>query len=181
MLAQQDLHDQAIDLIVRAEQGDRAHLVGGLAEPVHAALPLLVAGRVPGQVVVDDGLKVVLQVDAFGQAVGGDQYPAAVLLGQRGDARDTLGRWQRSGHDGDVGGPLEGLCEVRAHVLGGGDEAAEHDGVESVGQQTFDDLRQLGEFRVVFRAVQVVGLLGHAQQAAHFRVGLGAGGDVHAL
>ena len=47
-----------------------------LAEPVDPALALLVPGRVPGQVVVDDGVEVVLQVDALGQAVGRDQDAA---------------------------------------------------------------------------------------------------------
>ena len=36
-------------------------------------LALLVAGRVPGQVVVDDGVEVVLEVDSLGEAVGRDE------------------------------------------------------------------------------------------------------------
>ena len=69
-------------LVVGAVDGDGAHDVGGLAEPVDAALALFVAGRVPGQVVVHDGLERVLQVDALGQAVGGDQHVACLGGGE---------------------------------------------------------------------------------------------------
>ena len=71
-----------------------------LAEPVDAALALLVPGRVPGEVVVDDGVEVVLQVHAFGQAVGGDQdaLPALFAGGLREalDAVHALRRGQRA-------------------------------------------------------------------------------------
>ena len=78
VLAQQHVQDDAVDAVVLAVQGDGADDVRALAEPVDPAFALLVAGRVPGQVVVDDGLEVFLQVDAFGQAVGRDQHvPAA--------------------------------------------------------------------------------------------------------
>ena len=76
-----------------------ARTVARLAEPVDAALALLVPGRVPGQVVVDDGLEVVLEVDALGQAVGGDQDRApAVVAGQLRDPRLALGGRQGAGH-----------------------------------------------------------------------------------
>ena len=74
VLAEQHVQDDAVDAVVRAVQRDGADDVGALAEPVDAAFALLVAGRVPGQVVVDDGLEVVLQVHALGQAVGRDQH-----------------------------------------------------------------------------------------------------------
>ena len=75
VLAEQHVEHDAVDPVVRAVEGDGAHGVGALAEAVDAALALLVAGRVPGQVVVDDGVEAVLEVDALGQAVGGDQHP----------------------------------------------------------------------------------------------------------
>ena len=85
-----------------AVEGDGATTSALLAEAVDAALALLVAGRVPGQVVVDDGVEVVLQVDALGQAVGGDQDPAggrvvASDLGELLDAVDALLRGERAG------------------------------------------------------------------------------------
>ena len=77
VLAQQDVEDDAVDLVVRAVEGDRADDVLGLAEPVDAALALLVAGGVPRQVVVHDGVELLLQVHALGQAVGGDEHATA--------------------------------------------------------------------------------------------------------
>ena len=77
VLAEQDVEHDAVDLVVRAVEGERADDVAWLAEAVDAALALLVAGGVPGQVVVDDGVEVLLQVDALAQAVGGDQHPTA--------------------------------------------------------------------------------------------------------
>ena len=77
MLAEQHVEDDAVDAVVAAVEGDDADDVALLAEAVDAALALLVAGGVPGQVVVDDGVEVLLQVDALGQAVGGDQDAAA--------------------------------------------------------------------------------------------------------
>ena len=59
--------------VVLAVEHGAAHLGGLLAKAVHAAFALLVAGGVPGQVVVDDGGEQVLQVDALRQAVGGHQ------------------------------------------------------------------------------------------------------------
>ena len=45
-----------------------------LAEAVDAALALLVTGRVPGKVVVDDCVEAFLEVDALAEAVGGDEH-----------------------------------------------------------------------------------------------------------
>ena len=60
-------------------------LFAGLAVAVHAAFALLVARRIPRKVVVDDGVEMVLEVDAFAQAVGADEH---ALLGL-GQARAT--------------------------------------------------------------------------------------------
>ena len=83
MAADQDVEHDAVDAVVVAVVGDGAHGRGALAEPVDAALALFVAGGVPREVVVDDGGEAVLQVDALGEAVGGDQQPGAVVLGER--------------------------------------------------------------------------------------------------
>ena len=96
VLAEQHVEDDAVDAVVGAVQRDRADGAGLLAEPVHAAFALLVPGRVPGQVVVDDGLEVLLQVHAFGQAVGRDQHRAlARVAGQVLDPGVPLVRRQR--------------------------------------------------------------------------------------
>ena len=91
MAADQHVQDDAVDAVVLAVDGDGADVGGALAEPVDAALALFVPGGVPGQVVVDDGLEGVLEVDALGQAVGGDQDVAGVGGGQAADALLAFG------------------------------------------------------------------------------------------
>ena len=72
-LAQQHIEHDAVDRVVGAVEQARLHLRRLLAEAVDAALALFQAVRVPGQVVVQDGGEVFLQVDALAEAVGGDQ------------------------------------------------------------------------------------------------------------
>ena len=60
VLADQDVEHDAVDAVVLAVEGDRADDVAALPEPVDAALALLVAGGVPGEVVVHDGREVLL-------------------------------------------------------------------------------------------------------------------------
>ena len=74
-----------------------------------------------------------LQIDAFGQAIGSDQQPllgvghvlharAPVLGGQRaGDRLDAQLR--------------KGLAKARRDMFGGRDEAAEHDRIGALGDQ----------------------------------------------
>ena len=91
VLAQQHVEHDAVDLVVDAVVGDDPHLACWLAVAVDAAFALLVAGRVPGQVVVHDRVEVVLQVDALAQAVGGDQH-ALLVLGQAASTRPRVRR-----------------------------------------------------------------------------------------
>ena len=74
VLAEQHVEHDPVDAVVGAVERDGPDDAGALAEPVDPAFALLVPGRVPGQVVVDDGVEVLLQVHALGQAVGGDQH-----------------------------------------------------------------------------------------------------------
>ena len=80
MAADEYVEDDAVDFVVGAVVGDRPDGGRGLAESVDAALSLLMSGGVPGEVVMQNGSESVLQVDAFGEAVGGDQ-----------DARPSVG------------------------------------------------------------------------------------------
>ena len=75
-LAQDDFEHRAVDGVVGAVEQRGSHCLAGLAEAIDASLALLVARRVPREVVVDDRVEVVLQVDALRQAVGRDQEPA---------------------------------------------------------------------------------------------------------
>ena len=63
VLAEQDVEHDPVDLVVDPVVGQHPDDLGGLAVAVNPALALLVAGRVPAQVVVDDGVEVVLEVD----------------------------------------------------------------------------------------------------------------------
>ena len=80
VLAEEHLEDEAIDGVVFAIIGQGADGLAALAIAVDAALALLVAGGVPGEVVVDHGVEEVLEVDALGEAVGADEDAAGVLL-----------------------------------------------------------------------------------------------------
>jgi len=82
----EDLKHDAVDAVSSAVIGDGAHGVGALAEAVDPALALFVARGVPREVVVHDRGESVLQVDAFREAVGGDQHAGAVVFGQSVDA-----------------------------------------------------------------------------------------------
>ena len=79
VLAQENVEDDPVDAVVAAEVGEHPHRVALLPVAVDAALALLVPGRVPGEVVVDDGVEVLLQVDALRQAVGCDEHPLVGL------------------------------------------------------------------------------------------------------
>ena len=141
-----------------------------LAEAVDAAFALLVPGGVPGEVVVDDGVEVVLEVDALGQAVGGDQDAAGAVfllgcLGEPLDAVEPLGRGERAVDAGDDGLPAELAVQLPGEVLAGGDVAAEDDRVVAVGEELLDGLDEQGELLVLLGALQGGGALGERGQA----------------
>ena len=149
MLAQQHVQHDPVDAVVGAVERDRPDDGGALPEPVHAALALLVPGRVPGEVVVDDGLEAGLQVHAFRQAVRGDEDGTpGLVLGQVPDPRQALVGRQDAGDRGDRVLLAEAVGELLGDVLGGVDEAAEQDRVVAVEQQLGDDFGQQGDLGV---------------------------------
>ena len=92
VLVDEDVEDDAVDAVVLAvEEGD---LDGRLLLPVaiDPPLPLLVPRRIPGEVVVNDGVERLLEVDALGKAIGGHKEPA-VMLGELFDP--LLALWGR--------------------------------------------------------------------------------------
>ena len=91
VLADEDVEDHAVDRVVSAVVRDGPHLALLLPEPVHPALALLVARGVPCQVVVQDGIEVFLEVDAFRQAVGADEREPAAVGSEGIDARFAFG------------------------------------------------------------------------------------------
>ena len=106
VLAEQDLeHDLVDDVVDAVDRGDLDRR-RRLPVAVDAALALFEPGRVPRQVVVDDGVEELLEVDALGQTVRGDENPPAapevgdpgLALGggkDAGDALDGYGRAER--------------------------------------------------------------------------------------
>ena len=189
MAADEHIEDDAVDLVVGTVVGDRPDGRRDLPESVYPALPLFVSGRVPRQVVVQDGGKPVLQVDAFGEAVGCDQHPGPIMISEVPDARFAfLGR-KVAGHGlrprGRVGFG-EGSGEVLGEVVGGWDVAAEDDRVIAACDKGIDDRDGAFEFGVAFHAPQCCCIAGEGTQATS-RVGVcilvaggvGAEGGVH--
>src|SRR5262249_40935169 len=93
VLAQEHVEDDAVDPVVSAEVGEDSDRARALPEAVDAPLALLVTGRVPGEVVVDDRVEVLLEVDSLGQAIGGDEN-ALLDLGKRQHTLLPLGWWE---------------------------------------------------------------------------------------
>jgi hypothetical protein len=67
------------DVAVRREHHDRSDKLRRLTEAVYPPLALLVPGWIPRQIEVNDGIKELLQVDPFGQAVRRDEETLRLL------------------------------------------------------------------------------------------------------
>ncbi len=184
-LLQQHVQDDGVDDIVRAVQGDRPDDRLLLSEAVDAAFALLVPGRVPRQVVVHDRLEAVLEVDAFGKAVGRHQDPGTGRGGEGGDPLDPRLRRKLPGDRVHGNALLEGVRQVRLEILGRRDVTAEHDRVVSVGDQGSYLLDQLGQFEVMARPVELGEGIGEPAQPRPVllgqRVVVGGGRRVHAF
>ena len=115
---------------------------------------------------MDDGLEVLLQVDALGQAVRGDQDVPPRLAGELGDAVLPFGGWQLPVTAATRPLLPSCLCEVLGNVLGGRDEPAEDDRVIPIGQQPLDLLNHGGELLVVLLALKGLCLLRQRHEAA---------------
>src|SRR5206468_3256009 len=86
VLADEYFQDHPVDRVVGAVVRDDAHLGLLLPETVYATLALLVARGIPGQVVVQHRVEVLLEVDALRQAVGADEH---ILTRLRDEALDA--------------------------------------------------------------------------------------------
>ena len=126
-----------------------------MAEAIDSALTLLVAGGIPSEVVVNDGGEDVLEVDAFGEAVGGDENG---LLGftEEVDPLLTFVGGILAG-DGLDGCPLELRGEMQGDVAGGSDIAAEDNRTEPVFEQAAKVGDEGGKFGIAFGAVEAMG------------------------
>ena len=104
-----------------------------LAKAVDAAFALFVAGRDPGEGVMHDGIEGGLQVDAFRQAVGGDEQ-GAIRFGQFIDAQLAF-IGCRLPRDDAGSNPGKATLQLVMQIVRGGDVAAKHYGGKTVAQQ----------------------------------------------
>jgi hypothetical protein len=165
VLAKQDIEDDAVDGVVVAVEHDGDDLLPGLAEAVDAAFALFVTGWIPGQVVMNDGVEVLLEVDALGEAVGGDEDALRVLSEGR-DATLTLVVRKPAGDglDGDV---AQLIAKCGGDVFSGFDELTEDDwGPAEVDQ--LSDGSNAGFELAVGRALQLLGPKGQLTEPAAF-------------
>ena len=96
---------------------------------------------------MNDGVEVLLKVDPFRQAVGGDQDRGAFGCADLRHPFLALLGGHLAGHGVDGGAP-QFLAEAAGHVVGGRDEATEHHHVEPVRDQLRDVLRCGPELRI---------------------------------
>jgi hypothetical protein len=128
-----------------------------------------------------------LEVDSLAQAVGADQDPRWGV-GEGGDAGLAIFRREAAGDGLDSRGLGQPCAQLTGQVLGGGDEAAENDGMVTIAQQGAEHDRGLLQL-FVFVAGQGLGLRRHGQQdappggIAAFVVGIRAasGRGIHGL
>ena len=166
MLSNKDVEHDAVDSVVGAVVGDGSDDVLGLSVAVDAPFTLFVTRRVPGEVVMDDRVEVVLEVDTFGETVGGNQdawsrrlsevvNPALTFLGREG-TRDRL-------YCHRVG---QRLAELFGDIFGRRDEPAEDDWVVVLFEQLLDHLDQPGKLGVVFRTGELLGISSKVPEAS---------------
>ena len=99
------------------------------------------------------GVESILQIDAFAQAIGGDQH-AAFFLREFGNLGAALVVAQHAGdgRDADIGKlAAQGALQSLGDVIGGGDVAAPDDGIKAFAEQAGDQLGATGELGVVRR------------------------------
>src|SRR5262249_30665111 len=109
-----------------------------LSISVDSALALFVARRVPSEVIVNDGVEMILQVDALAETVSAHEDPFGFLA----ESHDALLAivWRKEPGDRLDGHVLERLSEVLRDVLRGRNEPAENDRSVTLG----DELPDLG-------------------------------------
>ena len=138
---------------------------------------------------MDDGVEALLEVDALGEAVGGDEDALGMLARGRRPAPRARRRRGRPVTASTVTSSGRAVRSAVGDVLGGGDEAAEDDRRVAVGEELLDDRDALGELRVVLarRARRASRARSRSRRAVvldrehRLRRRVGTGGDVGAL
>src|SRR3990172_71957 len=73
MLTQQNIQHNAVNLVVYAVIGNYTHVRARLTIAVNTSITLFVPSWIPGKVIMQDCIKMFLQVDAFAKAISGNQ------------------------------------------------------------------------------------------------------------
>jgi hypothetical protein len=73
MFADQDFEDHTVYGIVSPIVSDTTDLGFVLTETVYPALALLVAGRIPSQIIMQYSVEMLLEINALCQAIGADE------------------------------------------------------------------------------------------------------------
>ncbi len=136
-LTQDDIEDKSIHRIILSVEHGATHFLGLLAEAIHAAFALFVAGRVPCEVVVDHSGETVLEIDAFRKAIGGDEN-WLIGLSESMNAEFAF-IWRVFPGDGVHRGLSEMLFELGGDVVGRRDIAAEDDRAENLLRAVCED------------------------------------------
>ncbi|OQA94684.1 MAG: hypothetical protein BWY25_02702 [Chloroflexi bacterium ADurb.Bin222] len=172
-LVEQHIQHHAIHRIIRAVVADDLNLPGWLAVAVHAALALFQAVGIPGQVVVDGGGELLLQIDALRKTIGSHQHArtVGVYLGDAGAAFLIPLPAGDANHLG--GGVLFGqpLAQSFSNVLSGRHIATPDDRMVALLEQAADELMQPLQFGILARLKQGSGQLAQVAQFAALRVG----------
>jgi hypothetical protein len=174
-LADEHFEDDPVHGIVRAVEQDRLHDRLRLAKPVDPALTLLQPVRIPGQVVMNHGVKIVLKIDALAQAIGGDEY-SWITLHQFRDALLPLliVIFAGDGGDGDL---LEVIRERVLQVVRRLNETAEDDRQTPFGEECLQNFDQPRQLAVGGWPTKVAGPIPVAQESTLFGIAPG-GADV---
>jgi hypothetical protein len=157
VFSEENPQDDTVDACVFPVIRDHTNLRAWLPIAVNATFTLLVASRIPRQIVVEDRVEVLLQVDAFAEAIGGDKYSARKCA-ECSDAFFTFSRSELPGYTGDFGAlrDLVAGTNSRGDVLRSLDEAAKDNRLVTVFQKRRNDADRPGELGIRF-AFQAVG------------------------
>ena len=109
-----------------------------LPKAVYPAFTLLMTGGIPGQIIMEHGIEMLLKVYALRQAIGADQHILTWFGNQILDPRFALGRRQQACHRFDLHFGRQRLTKVLGHINGGIHEPAKGDGGKAVLEQPFD-------------------------------------------
>jgi hypothetical protein len=179
--AEDDIENRAVDGTVGRVEQYRTNQRCRLAKAIDAAFALLMAGRIPRQVVMNDRVEKSLEIDAFRETIGGHQQPlrspahcfdalSALLRGQLARNHTDLELRERL---------LKRLQQPRSNMLRGGDEAAEHHRIGALSDNRLEQLQQRVKFGIV-RLGQVFRLRDERGQGIAF-ADAGSRLDIHCI